>query len=97
MRKLIKEVKNKRSVAYATVSPRGRGIVHLKKEVSEAGFRKACAQLGLTPSFEGSKRNLTALDSRGQMVATLVDNNLLILSNEGGVKRAAMELAALMI
>jgi len=31
------------------------------------------------------------------MVATLVDNNLLILSNEGGVKRAAMELAALMI
>lgn len=94
MRAFVREVKKKRGASYATVSSQGVGVVHLRKRVSKKKLESVARGLGFavsSPYLKGH-RVLEVRKKTGELVATVVEGNLLLLPKYARNRQASFDL-----
>ncbi len=97
MRVYMRKAKQNKHVAYAGVTGEGVGVIHLHTRLSVPTVQSAVKALGLLlPSglkHLDRKKFIEIRTSKGALVCTLVDLNLLLLPKHSRVKQDAIDLA----
>ncbi|VVB67194.1 Uncharacterised protein [Candidatus Norongarragalina meridionalis] len=81
MKGYMKMVHRHNHVAYAGILPQGLAVVHLNRKLAPSDITSAAKSLGLKVSQHPPKRSrrVDVRDSRGNLVATVVGNDLALL------------------
>jgi len=93
MRAYLGRVKEHKQVAFATITSEGIGAVHLKNPIPVYRLRKILQELGLlaTQSKRARHHHLQIRNKNGDLIATIVSLNLVLLPKYAKTKRDAIE------
>ncbi|MFH0922509.1 MAG: hypothetical protein V1811_00445 [Candidatus Micrarchaeota archaeon] len=93
MRNYLGKIKQHKHVNFATLTSEGIGAVHLKNPIPVYRLKKLLQKLGLlaTKSKRSRHFHLKIRNKNGDLIATIVNLNLVLLPKYAKTKRDAIE------
>src|SRR3989344_7857493 len=94
MKNFMHSVNKHRHVVFASTTPHGVGALHLRHKIPLYKILQVCNSLGFSISSELKHRNhLKFRNGNGELVATLVNLNLVLLPKYAKTKNDSVSLA----